>query len=160
MPVESMLIGNLHADLPTIQESFATEIGSAPVLLGDLRKLTAADQQWYHDKITWFKKLRTTTQISESFFPLGHWLQPSPANWDGFARLDHTGHGLIALFRNESSESEANIQLPLIPAGTYKVMSVITGKDLGTFTNSDWKTGVAIHFTSPNPVEILELKPQ
>ncbi len=40
MPVESMLIGNIHAELPSIQESFATAIGSAPLLLGDLRKLT------------------------------------------------------------------------------------------------------------------------
>ena len=66
-----MLIGNLHAELPTIQESFATAIGSAPLLLGDLRKLSAADRQWYHEKIGWFKKLRRSTKISESFFPLG-----------------------------------------------------------------------------------------
>jgi len=26
MPVEAMLIGNMHADLPTIQEAFATAI--------------------------------------------------------------------------------------------------------------------------------------
>ena len=36
MPVESMLIGNIHGEMPTVQESFATEIGSAPLLLGDL----------------------------------------------------------------------------------------------------------------------------
>ncbi len=34
MPVESMLIGNLHADIPSPQETFATAIGSAPLLLG------------------------------------------------------------------------------------------------------------------------------
>ena len=79
-----MLIGNMHAELPTIEESFATAIGSAPLLLGDLRKLSAADRQWYHEKIGWFKKLRRSTKISESFFPLGSWLQPTPAAWDGF----------------------------------------------------------------------------
>ena len=68
MPVESMLIGNIHADLPTIEESFATAIGSSPVLLGDLRKLSAADRQWYHEKIGWFKKLRRT-QNQREFFP-------------------------------------------------------------------------------------------
>ena len=41
MPVESMLIGNLHAESADQQESFATAIGSAPLLLGDLRKLSA-----------------------------------------------------------------------------------------------------------------------
>ncbi len=71
MPVESMLIGNIHAELPTIQESFATAIGSAPLLLGDLRKLSVGDRQWYNQKIGWFKKLRKRTKISEGFFPLG-----------------------------------------------------------------------------------------
>ncbi len=105
MPVEAMLIGNLHADLPTVEESFATAIGSAPLLLGDLRKLSAADRQWYHEKIGWFKKLRRSTKISESFFPLGSWLQPSPAAWDGYARLARSGNGMIAVFRNKSQEA-------------------------------------------------------
>lgn len=47
MPVESILIGNLHADVPSKEESFATAVGSAPLLLGDLRKLSEADRRWY-----------------------------------------------------------------------------------------------------------------
>ena len=157
MPVESMLIGNLHADLPTIQESFATAIGSAPLLLGDLRKLTASDRQWYHDKIAWFKQLRRTEKISESFFPLGTWLQPSPATWDGFARLAHSGNGVVVVFRNKSKVTTASIQLPLIPPGRYKVHSVISNKDLGNFAQSDWIRGVQIDFTAAGLVQILEI---
>ncbi len=159
MPVESMLIGNIHAELPTIQESFATEIGSAPVLLGDLRKLTVADQQWYHDKISWFKKLRSTTKISESFFPLGSWLQPSPAKWDGFARLDHYGHGVLTVFRNKTGAPSALIQLPLMPEGKFRVRSVISGKDLGVFSQGDWKRGVTLEWLASEPVEIVEISP-
>jgi alpha-galactosidase len=157
MPAESMLIGNIHAELPTIQESFATAIGSAPLLLGDLRKLTTADRQWYHEKIGWFKKLRRDTKISESFFPLGSWRQTTPAAWDGFARLARSGNGVIALFRNKSSAAEATVQLPLLPAGSYKVRSVISGKELGVFDNSDWIRGVAIKFPGAEPVEVLEV---
>jgi alpha-galactosidase len=157
MPVESMLIGNIHGELPTIQESFATELGSAPVLLGDLRNLTADDQHWYHEKIDWFKKLRARAKISESFFPLGSWLQPSPANWDGFARLAHSGNGVIAVFRNKSNVPSATVQLPLIPDGTFKLHSVITNQDLGMFTKADWIRGVEVKFSGSNPVEILEV---
>ena len=152
-----MLIGNLHAELPTIQESFATAIGSAPLLLGDLRKLSAADRQWYHEKIAWFKKLRRSTKISESFFPLGNWLQPSPAAWDGYARLAHSGNGVIAVFRNESQEAAATVRLPLIPAGKYRLRSIITGKELGVFADSDWARGVAIEFSDSQLVELLEV---
>jgi alpha-galactosidase len=158
MPVESMLIGNLHADLPSPQETFATAIGSAPLLLGDLRKLSTADQQWYHDHIQWFKQLRKSTDINQSFFPLGEWRQPSSATWDGFARLSRTGDGVIAVFRNKSDASIANIQLPLMPNGRFKVHSVVTNKDLGTFTKDDWMRGVPVLFASSQAVEILEVK--
>ncbi len=159
MPAESMLIGNLHAELPTIQETFATAMGSAPVLLGDLRKLSPADLQWYHDKIVWFKKLRRSTKISESFFPLGSWLQTSAAAWDGYARLDRTGSGVIALFRNKSKAPSASVQLPVLPSGSYKVKSVITGKEIGTFESTAWLHGIEIKFTEREPVEILEVHP-
>ena len=157
MPVEAMLIGNMHADLPSIQVSFATAIGSAPLLLGDLRKLNAADRQWYHEKIGWFKKLRKTTSISQSFFPLGSWLQTNPAAWDGFARLARSGNGVIALFRNSCPQDSAVVQLPLMPAGRFSLRSAMSGKDLGIFDHADWVRGVSISFPNGIPVEVLEV---
>jgi alpha-galactosidase len=158
MPAECMLIGNIHAEQASIHERFATVIGSAPLFLGDLRKLTPADRRCYHDKIAWFKNLRRTTPISESFFPLGSWLQTKPSAWDGFARLARTGSGIIVLFRNKSESSEALIKLPQIPDGRYDVRSIITGADIGTIAKSEWQKGVLIHFPNIAPVEILELK--
>ena len=157
MPVEAMLIGNMHADLPSIHVAFATALGSAPLLLGDLRNLTAADRQWYREKITWFKNLRRTTPISQSFFPLGSWLQTTPAAWDGFARLAHTGNGVIALFRNSCPQDSAVVQLPQMPPGNFQLRSIITGKPLGAFANADWSRGVPIHFLNGIPVEVLEV---
>jgi alpha-galactosidase len=157
MPVESMLIGNLHAELPTIQESFATALGSAPLLLGDLRKLSSGDRQWYRDKIGWFKGVRRKTKISESFFPLGSWLQTSADKWDGFARLARSGDGMMAIFRNKSQATMANVQLPLIPPGRFQVRSIITGKDLGVFTRADWVRGVPIEFATPASVDVFEI---
>jgi alpha-galactosidase len=157
MPVESMLIGNIHAELPTIQESFATAIGSAPLLLGDLRKLSAADRQWYHDKLLWFKGLRKRARISESFFPLGSWRQPKSTQWDGFARLARSGDGMIALFRNKSEETKALVQLPLLPPGRFKLHSVLSGKDLRVYSSSDWARGVPIAFSGADRVEVLEV---
>jgi alpha-galactosidase len=158
MPVESMLIGNLHADVPNAQETFATTIGSAPLLLGDLRKLSAADQQWYHDHIGWFKQLRKNTEINQSFFPLGNWRQPSADSWDGFARLSRSGDGVIAVFRNKAEASVVNIQLPLIPEGKFTVHSVVSDKDVGAFTKEDWVRGVPVQFSGSQTVEVLEVR--
>ncbi len=158
MPVESMLIGNLHADVPNVQETFATTIGSAPLLLGDLRKLSAADQQWYHDHIAWFKQLRKNAEINQSFFPLGNWRQPSADSWDGFARLSRSGNGVIAVFRNKSEVSAVSIQLPLIPEGRFAVHSVISNKDVGAFAKEDWVRGVPVQFARGQTVEVLEVR--
>ena len=95
--------------------------------------------------------------ISESFFPLGSWLQPTPAAWDGFARLARSGSGVIALFRNKSQAADAQLQLPQLPDRRYKLHSVITGRDLGTFQKSDWQRGIRIPFPDASPVEILEV---
>ena len=157
MPVEAMLIGNMHADLPSIHVAFATALGSAPLLLGDLRNLTAADRQWYREKIAWFKNLRRTTPISQSFFPLGSWLQTTPAAWDGFARLARTGNGIIALFRNSCPQPSTLVQLPQMPAGRFQLRSVMTGKTLGLFDHADWVRGVSISFPNGIPVEVLEV---
>jgi len=153
-----MLIGNLHANVPSAQEAFATAIGSGPLLLGDLRKLSEADQQWYQEHIRWFKKLRQGTNIDESFFPLGNWRQPSAASWDGFARLSHSGDGVIAIFRNKSGAAAVEIQLALLPAGRFRVHSVVSNTDLGVFTKDDWTRGVPVRFSADQSVEILEVR--
>jgi alpha-galactosidase len=157
MPVEAMLIGNLRAEMQPIRERFATAIGAAPVLLGDLRRLNAADRSWYRQKIDWFKKLRRSTRISESFFPLGSWLQTTLASWDGFARFARSGDGVIVLFRNKSHATEAMVKLPLLPDGKYKLLSIITGKTLEVIDSSAWTRGVPIHFDESETVEILDV---
>ena len=156
MPVESMLIGNIHADLPTIQESFATAIGSAPLLLGDLRKLSVSDRLWYHEKISWFKQLRRETKISESFFPLGSWRQTASDKWDGFARLAHSGSGVIVLFRNQSEIAGAVVQIDVMAPGKFKLHSIMSGKAIGVFTKNDFVRGITIPFSGP--AEVLEVR--
>jgi alpha-galactosidase len=156
MPVESMLIGNIHAEFPTIQESFATAIGSAPLLLGDLRKLSQSDRAWFHEKITWFKGLRAQTQISESFFPLGSWRQTAASKWDGFARLAHSGEGVIVLFRNKSEAASATVQIEVMAPGRFRLHSVMSGKDIGKFSQEDFARGIPIPLVEP--VEILEVR--
>ena len=116
---ETMLIGNLQAEMAPIEDRLATAMGAGPLFLGDLRKLTPEQQDWYGEKIRWFKALRKDVPILEGFFPLGNWQQPGAATWDGFARLSRQGEGMIALFKNESHLEEVEIKLPVFPDGTF-----------------------------------------
>lgn len=155
MSAEAMLIGNIHAELPTIEESFATAIGSAPLLLGDLRRLSAADRAWYRERIGWFKEFRRKHKISESFFPLGSWQQTTPSQWDGFARFARSGDGVIVLFKNKSGAAEAKVELTLLPAGNYKLRSVISGEELMVVSQAEFARGLAVRFPESRLVEVL-----
>ena len=158
IPAETMLIGNLHADTPPIEERLASAMGSGPLFLGDLRKLTRSEQEWYGEKIRWFKKLRADVPIQEGFFSLGSWAQPGAATWDGFARLSRQGEGMIALFKNESGLDKVEVKLPVFPDGTYHVRSAMTGKSIGVLTGERFRNGIQVQLPAEYRVELLEVR--
>jgi len=158
IPAETMLIGNLHDYVHPIEERLATAMGSGPLFLGDLRKLTPAEQDWYGERIRWFKTLRKDLPIQEGFFPLGNWAQPGGSTWDGFARLSRQGEGIIALFKNESSLDRVEVKLPTFPDGTYRVRSVMAGQALGNFTGEQVRNGIQVQLPVDNRVELLEVR--
>jgi alpha-galactosidase len=158
IPSETMLIGNLQAEMPSIEERLGTAMGSGPLFLGDLRKLTSEQQAWYGEKIRWFKALRKNVPMLEGFFPLGNWEQPGAATWDGFARLSRQGEGLVMLFRNESPLDHVTVKLPVFPGGTFKVHSATTGREIGTRTGEQFRQGIQVAFSSGLKVEILEIR--
>jgi hypothetical protein len=133
-------------------------MGSGPLFLGDLRKLTPAEQDWYGQKIRWFKTLRKDVPIQEGFFPLGNWAQPGASTSDGFARLSRQGEGMIALFKNESGVDEVEVRLPSFPDGRFRVRSVMTGKGLGSFTAQQFRLGVRLPLPAEFRVELLEVR--
>ncbi len=156
-PVEAMLIGNLHAGTAPIEERFALAIGSGPLFLGDLRKLTESDRRWYGEKVAWFKALRSRASLLDSFFPLGNWRQPQTGMWDGLARFSRDSDGIIVLFKNASTADSAEIQLTAPPYAEYRARSIITGATLGRVTEGDLKRGWKVRFSSSHPTEVIEL---
>ena len=158
IPTETMLIGNLQADMAPIEERLATAMGSGPLFLGDLRKLTPEQQDWYGEKIRWFKELRKQAPLQEGFFPLGNHEQPGAATWDGFARLSRKGEGMIALFKNESRVDEVKVVLPVFPDGTFHLRSAMSGRVLGVHTAEEFRKGIQVQFSPETRVEVLEIR--
>lgn len=158
IPVETMLIGNFRANIEPIELRFATTIGSAPLLLGDLRLLTPEAADWYGERIRWYREFRKQVSINESFFPLGSWLQPSAAEFDGFVRISRRGEGILVLFRNESKQDKFKVAAPVYPDGTFKVRSVITGDKRGSFSGAEMRKGIEIQVPAGHHVEVLEIR--
>lgn len=78
VPTEAMLIGNLQANTPPIEERLVTAMGSGPLFLGHLRKLTPAEQDRSAERIRWLKKLRHEVPINEGFSPWVLGSRPAP----------------------------------------------------------------------------------
>ena len=157
IPVDTMLIGNLQAETGSWQERAATAMGFGPLLLGDLRKQTAADAAGYNDWINRYTRLRRAVSITDSFFPLGNWAQPRADRWDGFARLSRNGEGLVAVFRNESDASSADIAVLGFPDGTFTLSSWVSGKTK-TIQGRDLRREINVQFEGANPVELIEIR--
>lgn len=158
IPSETMLIGNLQAEMGSIEERLATAMGAGPLFLGDLRKLTPEQLAWYRSKIQWFKQLRKDVPMLEGFFPLGNWQAPGAATWDGFARLSRRGEGMIALFKNESHFEKVTVALPVFPHGTFHLRSAMNGQVQGTYTAQQLHQGIQVYFPSDYKVELLEVR--
>jgi alpha-galactosidase len=133
-------------------------IGSGPLLLGDLRKLTAAQQDWYATRIRWFKKLRSQTSLNDSFFPLGEWGQTSVKSWDGFARLSREGGGIVVIFPNSSGVATVTVRLPAPPGAVYEAHSVMSGDSLGSVTASTLASGWTAKLDAGTHAQIIELR--
>ena len=153
-----MLIGNLRAETPSIEERFATACGSAPLLLGDLRHLSSSQVKWYAEKIAWFKNLRRSIDLNEGFFPLGDWFQPKSTAWDGFARLSREGDGMMVVFKNESNARDVTVSIPNYPAGKFNLHSVMTSEPIGVFTGSQIRNGVVLPIPLQHKVQIVEAR--
>ncbi len=155
VPSETMLIGNLHAQTEPIEERFGIEIGSGPVLLGDLRKLSVEQQKWWGEQVAWYRGLRSRAALLDSFFPLGSWQQPGDGPWDGFARLSGDGDGLVVLFRNTGSEAKFAVVAP--PGSVYSIRSVLEKKDLGRADAAQLNEGWSAPLDQLRAVTVLEL---
>jgi alpha-galactosidase len=158
IPAEAMLIGNLQAATMPMEDRLGVATGSGPLFLGDLRKLTAQQQDWYAERIRWFKALRARASLNDSFFPLGEWAQTGVTSWDGFARLSRAGDGIVVLCRNLSSATSAVVRLPAPAGAAWHARSVINGRDLGEVTSTLLASGWTVPLAADVHTDIIELR--
>jgi alpha-galactosidase len=160
LPVETLLIGNLRIDTGDLREKLAMAMGSAPLLLGDLRTLTEAQLEQCVALIGWHRALRGDVLFTEGFFVLGS-ATPDASAWEGFARLSRSGEGMIALFRNASGAPAATVRLPLLGDAIYRLMRLDaagTPQPYATVSAADFRAGVALPFGEEEGVLLLALR--
>jgi alpha-galactosidase len=158
VPSESMLIGNLHAETGPTEDRLGVALGSGPILLGDLRKLTNSQVEQYRHLSSWYKELRSRVSLLDSFFPLGSWREPQASQWDGFARFSRSSDGIAVLFRNGSGSVNASLRIPVPQGAVYQARSVVDGRSLGRVTSGDLQSGWQVPFDLTHAITVLEFR--
>jgi len=139
LPATSLVIGNLRMDAEYHRLGFKSLAGSLPIMLGDPRKLTPEERQWYKTQSGWLKELEKRHGIMSFRQDLPGFGEPTEDCWDGFCRINtETGSGgLVGIFRHGAKEEIRTVTVPwLNPQKIYTISSiskeivVMTGKEL------------------------------
>jgi len=114
--------------------------GALPIMLGDPRNLSHADQQKYRGYADWLQTMDRLYSVMSYRQDLPGFGEPMEGMWDGFQRIntDSKSGGIIGVFRQGSFETTRQVtiaglqplQMYQVRAMNGKVISTQTGKKL------------------------------
>ncbi|MGL4631803.1 MAG: glycoside hydrolase family 36 protein, partial [Leadbetterella sp.] len=137
VPASTLLIGNQFMDFPNYPYVYFSVAASSTLMVGDPRKLTPADKQFYNTWNTWFKKMESKYQCSQYRQIYDVFDRPTDSNWDGVYKFNTEKQGgLLFFFKNNSSDNSRTFRIPCLnPSNTYNVYHL--DKLVGTFSGKD-----------------------
>lgn len=142
LPATSLVIGNLYLNGPGHMLSFKSLAGTLPIMLGDPRKLSAAERAEYREWASWLKALEARHSFMSFRQDLPGFGEPQEGSWDGFARIntETKSGGLVGVFRCNAAERSRRVAVRgLEPDAKYAVLKgakgecvvELTGRELG-----------------------------
>ena len=130
LPATSLVIGNLGMQGKRHLLAFKALAGTLPIMLGDPRKLTAAERAEYREWAGWLKSLEARHGFMSFRQDLPGFGEPQEGAWDGFARIntETKSGGLVGVFRHNAAESSRRVAVRgLDPARRYAVLKGAKG---------------------------------
>jgi len=124
IPATALVIGN-----PEMQDSswdlhIKSLAGALPIMLGDPRKLLAADLVKYRSFADWLQQMDAYYQVMSFRQDLPGFGEPMEGYWDGFQRIntETKNGGIIGVFRQGAAETKRQVTvLYLDPQKTYQI---------------------------------------
>ena len=131
IPATALVIGNPEMQDKGWEMHIKSLAGALPIMLGDPRKLSAADLKKYKNYADWLQKMENQHQIMsfrQDLVPFG---EPTEGAWDGFQRIntETKSGGIVGVFRHGSLENERKIFVKYLnPTTIYRVKEGLSGK--------------------------------
>jgi Melibiase len=142
LPVERILGSLICIEGEHGLENFLTPFTGAPLAAGDLRKISVKDATAISAVSAAWTKLNESGTLTE-FFRLRGSKFIKREEWDGFARFNRTGNGMLFIFKNNYASNEFTLNLA-IGDQTLLFSDAISGEKLGNYTAEQLKAGIVV----------------
>lgn len=124
IPATALVIGNPEMQDEGWDMHIKSLAGALPIMLGDPRKLTAADLAKYRSFADWLQQMDSRYQVMSFRQDLPGFGEPMEGRWDGFQRIntDTKTGGIVGVFRQGTAETKRQVTVfNLDPAKIYEV---------------------------------------
>jgi alpha-galactosidase len=141
IPAGSFLVGNLTIDDPHFEYYIKSNLGSMPMLLGDLSRIDKANIAVIKKWTSWTKLMQSKYNFILYRQDLPGYGEPREGFWDGFARIntDTKDGGIIGIFRQGGGEKSRMVFVKgLSPDKTYVVKEAPEGKEIIRMSGKDF----------------------
>ena len=162
IPTSCMVIGNQKLEAENHELSFISNLASTPIMLGDPRKLTPSEKNWYKKMVSWLRDMYLKYQIFKYYQTSNIFNVPSTHNWDGFARFNPDADGgIICIFRNDQKDAFRTIVLPWCKdENTYQIIDALSDKEMGKYSGKELKEdGLRVNINKIHQAKIFEIRP-
>lgn len=141
LPVERILGSLICLQNVNDIEHLLTTFIAAPLLAGDLRKIT--DENCAHIKsiVSVLNSLTNLGPLTE-FCKFRGDMYISKQDWDGFARYSRDGRGIVCLFKNKSHAGHEVVTIPQLPKATYCFVDAVSKREIGKWTAKELGKGI------------------
>jgi alpha-galactosidase len=133
VPASSLVIGNLPMDDPDFMFGFKSLIGTLPIVLGDPRELTKAQQEEIYTWANWLRAMQEKHNYMKYRKDMPGFGEPTEGRWDGWQRINFETKqgGIFGVFKQGALEKTRIVFLTdLKKSAIYQVKEAPKGKVL------------------------------
>jgi hypothetical protein len=130
-------------------EHLLTALITAPLVAGDLRKITNENGAMIFAIVSALNSLTVRGPLTELCkFRGDRYIARN--DWDGFCRYSRDGRGMVCLFKNQSVRKHETISIPQLRSGVYRFIDAVSKKELGQWTAAELDGGIETAWLKEN----------
>jgi alpha-galactosidase len=161
LPASSFIIGNLQMDSPDFIQELKTLIGSFPIVLGDLRKLSEEKKAEIRQWTFWISDMQNKYNYDLFRQDLPSFSEPTEGSWDAWSRIntDTREGGIVGIFRQGSLDDQRTVSVAgLDKYKLYRVKYAPSGEEVIKMTGKELEeNGFKVKMTEKYDSKLFEI---